>query len=78
MDTMAYASAAEVTRTVANLRLNRRRRFREVEFTPLDLSLLRPPARSETEKESLKDQILRRVLWEARFRRLPLAFGYRP
>ena len=78
MDTMTYAFAAEVTRTVANLRHNRRRRFREVQFTPLDLSLLRPQARLGTEEASLKNQILRRVLWEARFRRLPPAFGYRP
>src|SRR5690348_5082932 len=40
MDTMTYASAAEVTRTVAEIRRNRARRVKETEFIPLDLSLL--------------------------------------
>ena len=42
MDTMTYASAAEVTRTVANSRLNRYRRIKEAEFARLNLSMLRP------------------------------------
>jgi hypothetical protein len=40
MDTMTYAAAAEVFRTVAERKCNRR--LQEAEFTPLDLSHLYP------------------------------------
>ena len=78
MDTMTYACAAEVTRTLAEIRRNGYHRLQEAAFTPLDLSLLRPRQRPEGEADLLTNRLLRRVLWEAPSRGLAPAFGHRP